>query len=385
MEFNDFIDLDLSTEITGLFNDEVKDQRVDFMTLQRQSLGKFDIEYTLPNVDSFKGEQVLVIPEMHIKDTNLPARKDYVAEMKDVFKTVKGIIQHYLPKKTIVMGEIFDRGFKTVDGSCYWFHEILDTNRYTELCCVKGNHEDSFYKNNPIWYLGNGAGMNGLGTIKFPPNFLLNDVAFNFHHHGMPHTMLEGKTNVSFMHTDVMTQQIREVIKHKTGEEFFWTQNLEGTVTADLFTQYDIVFNGHMHKVCAMLEIKRNNVSPLTLVYTSTLGRTNITEVDDNSLWKYLYLLDVYDGKVDIHPIGIRLPSFDESVILQERINNELKAQRAKERKLMKKEAPRRENILNEIPFENGMLKEFYIYASKQSPLTLLDSLDYLYKKGVSK
>lgn len=364
------------------FDNNIRDTRLDFRTLELQTKGMFDIELSLPNDFVPKGKLHLIVPETHIKDTNLPARKDYVAEMKDVFSAVEHVIQMYSPEKTIFMGEIFDRGFKTVAGSCYWFHTLLSLSQYTEVCCVKGNHEDSFYHDNPIWYLGYGAGMNGVGTVQFPENFVSEGVAFNFQHHNRKFEPLHGKKSILFSHRDIMTQQIRVLLEQQTGEDIWWTKNTQGVVTAELFPEYDAVFNGHMHKLCAMLKIRRKYVeSLLTMVYTSTLGRTNITEVNNEHLWKYLYLIDCFDGDFEIIPIGIKLPSYEECVVEEERTKAIKKNGEKKEIKELRNDSMRGIGADNILKYQDVKLQMFYKYASDHHPLTIIKSLDSIYRK----
>ncbi len=368
------------------FDGNIQGTRIDFRTLELQTKGMFDIQLSLPNDFVPKGKVHLVVPETHIKDTNLPARKDYVAEMKDIFSAVEHVVQLYNPEKTIFMGEIFDRGFKTVAGSCYWFHTLLSLCQFTEVCCVKGNHEDSFYHDNPIWYLGNGAGMHGIGTVTFPENFISEGVAFNFQHYNRKFQPIQGSKSILFSHRDIMTQQIRDLLEKQTGENIWWTKNTQGVITSELFPEYDAVFNGHMHKLCAMLRIKRKYVeSLLTLVYTSTLGRTNITEVNDNSLWKYMYLIDCFDGDFEIIPVGIRLPSYEECVVEEERTKKIKKNIENKALKVVRKETLKGASPDVLLKYQSPTIRRFYTYSTKHHPLTILQSIDNVYNKEIER
>ena len=382
MNIKDFFSDDDSI-IDGLIKEPTSLQRIDDYTKEHQTLGKFEVKVQLPQDYKPKGVTLLTVPETHLTDTNIGSRIDYVAEMKDIHSAVELAIKTLQPTYTVYMGEIYHRGFKTASGVCYWFLKFIELNQYTKVCCVKGNHEESFRQNNPFWYQAKGAGVDGAGVITLPNNFIVNDVAINFEHYGVPQTPLKAKTNIAFMHTDVMTHSIREYFVSKGQQDDFWVKNLPNMTTESLFPEYDIVFNGHMHKKCAFLQVNRVENKPLYLCYTSSLGRTNVTEVDDASLTKYMYLLDMYDGEVDITPIPIELPPYERCVNVQQRLY-EIQKQEYQKVKQQFVAASKANDVdtMERLYIQDSDLRDFYSYISDNNATNLYYELSSLFERS---
>ena len=334
-------------------------------TIEIQTRGKFTVPYQIPSDYAPRGKTVLVVPETHLTDNNIGSRMDYVAEMKDIHGVVEDVILKLKPDYTVYMGEIFHRGFTTASGVCYWFDKFIHLNKYTTICCVKGNHEDSFKANNPFWYMANGAGVEGAGVITLPNNLVLNDVALNFEHFGIENEFVSGKKTIGFMHTDIMTPTIREFFEGKEQGGDFWVKDLKGVTTDNMFQQYDLIFDGHMHKKCAFLNIPRICGRPLQLCYMGSLGRTNVTEVDDSNLQRQLYIIDCYDGNYDVIPIPVYLPNYDSVVNVQQRIQDVKKQKMSKEKKEYISSAKTCDvNKLAGMYIENEHLRAYYEYLA---------------------
>lgn len=338
----------------------------------------FQTKYSFPQISDPYNFRMLIVPEPHISDKNRASRINYVDEMKCIFSPIEKAIEFYQPDDTLFMGEIFDRGFSSVPELCYWFDKFIALKTKTNVCSVKGNHEDSFYKNNPYWYL------TGAGIITSPINRVIDGVALNYYHYGEVNTPVFANTTVGFSHDDVMTGSIRKALK----VDSIFLKDMP-TSTTSLFPNHDIVFNGHLHKLCTQLKIPRtqNGTEFLNLIYTGTLGRTNILEVNKeaNECTVYLYILDIKDGNAKITPLPIELPNYDSVVNFKERNKYKEKTEHTKLKQMITTTTTRTNLVANREEINktlntNKKLNLFYQTIKDTSPNKILDALDSIFK-----
>lgn len=356
-----------------LIQEPVKDMQL----LAKQTLGMFNVEYSIPEGLVRKKHRVFIVPETHLKDTNIKTRKNYVAEMKDVHMAVRSVVNELKPDFTIYMGEIFNGSFTYAKDILFWMSEFLEMNTVTKVITLKGNHEESYYKNNPFWYMAKGAGINGLGIFKLPPNLVLDDVVLTFHHFGVEPKYIRGKKNIGLMHTDVMNPTLRKYLE----VEDTYIHDMQ-TPAQHLFPEYDMVFNGHMHKLCRQLKINRP-AKPLYLFYTASLGRTNITEVDNDFRTRYIYVLDIEGDNVDINLIPIVLPKYEDVVDEETRRREVIAYTNQKERKQLKKLTDMASLDVKDLFNGNYLLEKIYYKCDTVHPNVLVDSLHSLYRRSL--
>lgn len=378
MQLSDLFNNSLETQSEAIISTPLK----DMYKIATQNLGTYATKYSLPNPLPQRGNhRLLFIPETHLRDTNIRSRKDYVTEMKDIHACVKHIIKETKPDYTIYMGEIFDRGLKYAQEILYWFTEFLEISNYTTTVATKGNHEDSFYKNNPFWFMAKSSvpnlPINGVGIFKVVPNLILDDVVVTFHHHGVPPNYIKGKRNIGVMHTDIMTKAIRDQISF----DKFYVKDIKSP-TQKLFPEYDIVFNGHMHGICQMLNIQRTGSDPLLLVYTSSLGRTSSTEVDNDFLNRFLYLIDITGSDISIEPILLTLPCYEDVTDSTAIARNRLVYQNQKQRKSIQQMIKTQDNIdINELFGNDNYLRRLYHLIDTTHPKKFLEQRKTLYRR----
>jgi hypothetical protein len=180
---------------------------------------------------------------------------------------------------------------------------------------VVGNHEMTFYADNPFWTMvqewysarldnvANRAwGPIGLETLLLiPDSFVFGDTRFLFNHSGLTplRPILDGKKHVGLFHIDLYDYEIIEYYKKETGAQL-WNKNFVNfsSSTAPL-RGYDYAFVGHGHKYYGQWKFQNEDSDRVTyLEYLSTLGRTNETEVDNDFLERNIPALLFKEGKL---------------------------------------------------------------------------------------
>ncbi len=375
MTLEEIFNLDTDEMIAALSSQNPEDYfttEKDLHFLANQFGDRFITECFLPENLSERGNhRVLVIPETHINGQNIKTRKDYLSEMKSIFNAVERLIDEAKPDYVIFMGEIFNGSIKSAKEVLYWVFTLLRVSEKTRILSVKGNHEDSFYVDNPFWYLAKGCGIvNGQGTIELLPNLILDEVSFTFHHHNVPVVENKAKVNIGIMHRDIMPRGLKDIIDEDNN--YFYVDASSSNV-GEIFGDYDIVLNGHMHKLHGMFKLTRPSGRNLLLIYTSSNGRTNRTEVHENFLFRNHYILDITGEVVDVKIAKLKLPLdvLATDVIEKEKVKVEINS----ERKAMKKNLKtlELESAIKTAIASNPILLAYEDYANNLNLTTAVD------------
>lgn len=285
----------------------------------------------------------IIVSDLHESYRNKDNRYDYLKETALVREEIINIGKKYkelgINPKLILLGDVYDRSFKDVTKAAltnnFW---ILAKSIFTEIYSVLGNHETSFYKDNPFYTLVQNiestkvkgilnkvwTPLGVLGTIQVPDLITDGNVCFHFNHHNTAvSTAIEGKYNVGLFHQDFVTKEIVDCMKNQFGNTEFITKstlNLDGT---NLLDNYNVCFFGHLHKVYGTWHFKNDlNGKETLLYYLASLGRPNASEVIDSFLERNIPAVIVDDGDfVQIEDNKFYLPSRAECIketVLQE-------------------------------------------------------------------
>lgn len=259
----------------------------------------------------------IVISDLHLSDVNLRGRYNYPKEVSQVISKITEIANAYKSNGyakvyAILLGDVANRSYKSLTEGIYfnnifvWLDIVFD-----RIYCVIGNHELSFYTDNPFWTLMQTIDSPKIERIKAktwePKGFIqlvnvvdrLEDgnVVFHFNHHSTSISPSEeNKINIGLFHQDIVAKAIIDEMKQVYDSDIFEAKPKYFDESSILYG-YDYAFFGHMHKVYGKWTYICDRTKYETqLIYLASLGRTNHTEVSDNFLERNIPAVIIEDG-----------------------------------------------------------------------------------------
>lgn len=295
----------------------------------------------------------LLVTDLHWKESSFEGRLNYKSEMDMILNKIYSLVLKYkdMGKKVylLFMGDIYHNSFKSASkGAVFNNLMILLQESCDGVYSVLGNHEITYYEENPFWTLltkVDSEKVMGLihkiwsptgvrDTISVVDELVDGDVRFVFNHYAMPVTIpaIDGKTNIGLFHIDLYAKAIVEDMKMNMGLDVFEHDPVYFDGSRVLYG-YDYAYFGHMHKLYGMWDYICDSTGYKTkLHYLASLGRTNVTEIMDSFLERDIPAIHVTNGKLElVESNKFNLPSREESV-------NERLVERNKEVYLLTKE-----------------------------------------------
>lgn len=330
----------------------------------------------------------LIVSDLHLYYKNISSHLDYVQEMLDVRQKILNVAIKYRKDgyekvNLLLLGDVFHRSYTKVDTAVYdssffmMWHEKLG-----ECFSVVGNHELSFYKSNPFFSLVRDIESENVTKISnkvWSPNGLLpiirvvdrldcGNVSFYFNHNQCGVQKPEpGNVNIGLFHQDIVCKEIVGAMEAKLGSDVF--ANTIDFDSTDVFSGYNYCFFGHMHKVYGTWQLDSGTV----LCYLASLGRTNVSEVNNTFLQRNIPVVKI-EGETftGIDDNFITLPSFEECI-------NPIVAQENKEQYEVTKEkqAARQYVPLQDNPIDG--IKQYFAADAKMCQIIdglLIDEID---------
>lgn len=245
----------------------------------------------------------LIITDLHIINKMLVKNRiSYRTEIEQVEKEIDDLIDSYKDRGFIVrlifLGDLYHRGYTDPIASIKDNNYLVYLSKKVDsIYSVMGNHELSYYKNNPFYTLFNKINSEKINNIHnrvYNPLGVLQvlnvvdtledgEVLFTFNHYGCGvEKPIPGKVNIGLFHQDLICQEILDDIKRRYKIEGF-TEEIINLSSYNVFEGYDYCFLGHMHKAYGTYNISDDNDNnTIRLYYLASLGRTNHTEIQDN-------------------------------------------------------------------------------------------------------
>lgn len=284
-----------------------------------------------------------VINKMLVKN-----RISYKTEIEQVEKEIDKIINKYKEQgysvRLIFLGDLYHRGYtdpiESIKDNNYLIY-LFD--RVDSMYSVMGNHEFSYYKNNPFYTLFSQIESEKIKSMHnrvYKPLGVLQilnivdtledgEVLFTFNHYGCGiGKPVSGKVNVGLFHQELICKEILDDVKQRYGMEGF-TEQLIDLNSSNVFTGYDYCFLGHMHKVYGTYNVSDDEGSKTQLYYLASLGRTNHTELQDTFRERNIPAVMVDSGKLKcIEDNKFLLMKRDECII-ERQVEEEQKKRKA--------------------------------------------------------
>lgn len=243
----------------------------------------------------------LVLTDLHL-DFQKANRIDYFGEIIDALSQVMSIANKYREQgytvTLLLLGDVFD-GSVSNPSEAMHATEIFRffCTQFSKVYSVVGNHEITYAKDNPFWFLVNSVddielsgirryiqprGMNN--TISVPSQVVDGEVAFYFNHYGIPAKVPnEGSIRIGLFHQNVGSNDICKM----------WG-TFDDVEEAAYVQAYNYSFFGHMH--LARGEYFLNESHTCKGIWLGTIGRTKVTEVLDENLDVTVPVIIVEDG-----------------------------------------------------------------------------------------
>lgn len=264
----------------------------------------------------------LVVTDLHLYYKNLSSRKNYLAELDVARQKIEELCEKYDRPTILFLGDIFHSGYQSVTqaiSDISWFGKLKEIT--SGLYTVVGNHELSYTKSNPFYGLICGVASSKLpisskvfghhGVVNVVDELIDGDTKFVFNHYGteIDTDKFEG-VKIGLFHQDLVTAQVEA-----DNDIQVYGDRLEDT---SVFSSYDYAFLGHIHSVYGLYREGRTFVD-----YLGSLGRTNVTEVNDKNRERDIPAVIIEDNKFSrIERNQFLLPSRAESVIEESVIAN---------------------------------------------------------------
>lgn len=277
----------------------------------------------------------LCISDLHYVYNNKDNRYNYRKEILDVFGKIKEIIKRYIDRDfkvvLIFLGDLIDRTFKDMMEAIAFNNMMLELSLLCdEAYSVIGNHELTYYKDNPFWSLVKDLQSNNITTIKnksWQPRGVFNiltvtdrlvhgDTEFLFNHFGcgIIEPSADMKT-VGLFHQDICCKPIVESARKKFKDDYVSNHTIY-LENRNVLKGYDVAVFGHMHKVYGSYTFIDDSSGFKTLLYfMGSLGRPNHTEVNDSFLERNIIGIKIEDDKFNgVENNKFILPSRTETV-----------------------------------------------------------------------
>lgn len=312
----------------------------------------------------------LIVSDLHDFYKNLENRVDYVGEIEFVKEHILEVGLKYrnlgYEVNIILLGDVFHRAYQDVNAAVisnnFW---VISKKLFKHIYCVIGNHETSYYSNNPFYTLVSEIRSKKMQTVLnkvYTPRGLDNvfevvdavedgDVVFHFNHYGcsISHAV-NGKVNIGLYHQDILNSEILKLMQATYNNDVYAPKLLDFD-KLDIFDGFTYNFFGHMHQVYGTWGYTNPKTGKSSvLCYLASLGRSNVTEVNDDFLERNVPAVLIDDGHYSrVENNLFLLPDRQSSV--REDIVKEQKAayQVVKEQRELKNYSPMGDDPVNEI------------------------------------
>lgn len=258
----------------------------------------------------------LVITDLHISYKNKDNRYNYLQEVEycvnKIIRTAKQYTDKGCTVKLVFLGDIVDDSYKDMVRAIWLNNIFVFLRKKYEIYVTLGNHEFSFYKDNPFWSLLceiKSEKIKSVITHTWQPTGLFQlvevvdtiedgNVVLNFNHYPTRNNIPKpNKINIGFFHKDYAPKAVVDDMKMNFKLDV-WDGHIHNFENTTLLDGYDYAFFGHLHKVYGTWTFVNDNTNFKTvLYYLASLGRPNHTEVQDNFLERNIPAIVIEDGK----------------------------------------------------------------------------------------
>lgn len=261
----------------------------------------------------------LITSDLHKSGKNKANRINYVKEVEYVEDKLIEIANSYRNQGFNVirlsLGDEFDTSYREVNTAMIHLTESIRlSKKFNKTYVTVGNHELTYYKNNPFWYLVNridstsiqksrktGWVPKGVTTnLNVVDRLVDGEVEFLFNHYGSGIRLADPNfKTIGLFHQDVVFRNVLDEAKNKYGNIFELDEDTmvkkHNYVYLDnnsVLKDYQKCYYGHHHMLYGRWEDEDNTEHN----YLASLGRTTHREVRDDFLERNVPVVLVEDG-----------------------------------------------------------------------------------------
>lgn len=231
----------------------------------------------------------LLVTDIHFdfeKENRLNYFSEILTSLEDIIDIAKGYRSKGYSVNLIFMGDVLDRSISDSSLAMQAL-EILKyfCNQFDNCYSVVGNHELTYAKDNPFWYLVSrieGTNLNSVkryiqprglnSTVIIPDCLEFEDVRIYFNHYGVEGVSVpQDKINIGLFHQNIGSNSICQM----------WGNFLD-VEQSTWIPSYNYCFFAHVHLAKGKYYVDKNCKCLCT--WLGTIGRTKVTEILDDSL-----------------------------------------------------------------------------------------------------
>lgn len=278
----------------------------------------------------------VIITDLHLNFSNKDNRIDFHGENNLVLNQLESIINKYKTSGhhviLLFLGDVFDRSIRSSFNAIYTKDRLTQLIELADECFVNmGNHEYTYYIDNPFWTLFHDIESQNVRSIKgrtIQPVGVTNQIRIVdtlvdgdvniFFNHNRCDTFIptNNKFNVGLFHKDYLLRGIK-TYSQNIGIDY-WDEKTTFLDNSALITNYDICFFGHVHKIYGNWTYKSDVVEDsknVNVFYLSNLVRVAQDEVRDDLLERNVPVMIVDNGKyIRVEDNKFMLPTRVQSV-----------------------------------------------------------------------
>lgn len=244
----------------------------------------------------------LIVPDLHLdfyKSNRVNYFNEIVGSMSDILEISKKYKEKGYAASLMLLGDVFDGSMPNASDAM----QAIEVFRYfcgsfKQVYSVVGNHEITFAKDNPFWFLASEIGDESLrairrylqpqglcDTIKIPATVEDGEVTFYFNHFGTtPKVPIARGIRIGLFHQNVGSNDICKM----------WGA-FDDVTEASYVQGYNYCYFGHMH--LAKGKFFLNEEHTCQGEWLGTIGRTKVDEVRFEDLEVNIPAVLVDDGK----------------------------------------------------------------------------------------
>lgn len=263
----------------------------------------------------------LLVTDLHISIAKR-SRNNYFSEIVSAMAQILSIADNYKSKgytmNLILLGDVVDSATNSVSDALVIYDTLkFFVSRFDYAYSLVGNHEITYCKNNPFWYLVSEIEDDVLksilprlaspksveGCVRVVDSIVDGNVRLLFNHFGVPIKRPVDATfyDIGLFHQNIGSNEI--------------TQMYGDFVDVDNTTQlstYKRCFFGHVHLAFGKYILDES--TEIIGEWLGSIGRTKVNEVDEN-LERNIPVITVCDGQLEsIDDNMITLQDYETSI-----------------------------------------------------------------------
>lgn len=265
----------------------------------------------------------LLITDLHLAN-NKENRINYLNEIMSAISQIASIADKYKSKEytvnCILMGDVFDGSFTSPEISMSLLELLkLLLSLFDKSYSLIGNHEISYQRNNPFWYMISRIDDEEVFSVKrviqpkgmfnyfdVPDTIIDGNVTFYFNHFGIPPKTATGDgIKIGLFHQNIGSTSLGKM----------WG-GFDDVEKVSYIQSYNYSFIGHLHTIKGSYWIDPNHKCKVE--WLGSIGRTSTNELFDGNYEVNVPAILIKDGEFKtIEDNLITLPDFNQCVDLK--------------------------------------------------------------------